>query len=755
MKKHLKWGFFLFIFFAFLVTGCSDPVQPKEEIKNEQTEDEKPDAEEKNDADEETDAEEKTDEKEETEEFSLESEITFTNVYSESESKYCVKLTVSVELNTFSDYEILRSDSEEGTYVSVGKIESWSPSLTDKTVEAGKTYWYKVSAKNKSNSKIYTTENAFEWKHFNFKIYTENDLSFTSTFSTVTISWDADPEADSYTVLVNKYSSYKADYVVFEEKTTDTSFTVKNLLPDSYYYAVFPHKGNFSGTRITDCLVYNSHRYEVEISDIYATDTTVTYTIQDHLSEDDMLIIDSVKYSLYGSKVNSGTTPFYSETRLFASSQTNVIEYDYVNDAIDLGYYKSIWMTAKVEITYKNGDGKTVTTTGKDAKSFNKKLPAPKNLTVTAGRNSIIAAFTPACRAIEEYQITYSKEKGDVFYIASVYDANGNFVKESEPSKLSQIKVTGLENETEYSVKVTPGISIFGKGDYATSEYRNYTEAVKATTGKAMAAPEFIKAEIDTTGKLILESTTVGDEGENVTYGFEYRVLRSEKPKAYDFSNKTTSYTQYLNGGNRYIIKLYAYTEDKNDKTYSEEKILTVPKKDTTGITKGLRFAADEDVIDLISPDTWENKETPRSTDRKFNFGYINLLGEGSTLSGEVTQKTESTKEYIVRFGLTDEMLDSEKPIRIIIADATSTIGENMGLLNGVKHALASFDGSQTFVKPGVLNDDGTFTSFIADGPSKCGFEINSTYMYNNSIYLQIAVSPAGENGNLGFSYYY
>ncbi len=763
MKKVTRFTAILLMSALFLGAGCSNDTDTPEKIDNSGIEQETPDSGKKED---ETEKPGTGGTGTESENYVLDSVPSCSISYSSTENKYFVKVKYTWNYE-YKDYKVFRAESENGPYEELYTFKSSYTFYTDTTVENGKSYWYKLTAVKISDDKTYTSE-AVRWDHFSFKVYKKQDLTLKTGFSSITLSWEADPEADGYTVFLNEYSSFRDSYVIQKGETSDTTYTFKNITPESsFYVGVFPKKGAIESERLEDCLVRSLISLDVKVEKVVATDKTATFSVKTNI-EEDCELVESIKYELRGSKVNDSTSPFYDTTATFASVTNNSsacdIELDYYEQTKDLAYYCSQWFKAYATVTYKDSQGESASCENYSSAEFYNKLPAPTDVIVTPGRNSIDVDFTSACGSTAKYKYSLSPEP--VKYIACAFDAEGNLVKESSAATASPLKITGLDYETEYTVKVTPVLGIFGTGNNTADQYRNYADGGTVTTGKPMDLPSFKSVALED-GYVVAEINPIGDENESIIYGLEYQTLMTETPSTKLLGKDVTVCTKdnsvLLTRGNSYFVRIYAYVEgNTREKFYSDYVTLQAASVEPLGCDTALRFAADGDVIDIIDPATWADEKTPRSVNGKYNIGFINLCGEGSTLSAAPVQTTESTKKYIVRFGLTEEMLKSEKPIRIIVVDATSTIGDNMGVINSSSGCKIinvtnnySSPSSVALTKVGILEDSGTYSSITTAGPDKAGFEVKSSQIYNNSVYLQVEVPTIGTTGGLGFSYYY
>ncbi len=135
-------------------------------------------------------------------------------------------------------YEVLRSTSSTGTYVSIAANVT-EPTYTDTGVTAGKTYYYKVRPLDASGETVlYGTASAYQsatpvWPSIKFT------SSASVTHKTVTLRWNAVAGATGYEVL--RSTSSKGTYVSIASNVTETTFTDTGVAAGkTYYYKVRP-----------------------------------------------------------------------------------------------------------------------------------------------------------------------------------------------------------------------------------------------------------------------------------------------------------------------------------------------------------------------------------------------------------------------------------------------------------------------------------------------------------------------------------
>ena len=149
--------------------------------------------------------------------------------------------TVTLRWNTVAGatgYEVLRSTSSKGTYVSIA-ADVEETTFTDTGVVAGKTYYYKVRPLDASGeTTLYGTMSAYQsatpsWPGVKFT------SSASVTHKAITLRWNAVAGATGYEVL--RSTSSKGTYVSIAANVDDTTYTDTGVAAGkTYYYKVRP-----------------------------------------------------------------------------------------------------------------------------------------------------------------------------------------------------------------------------------------------------------------------------------------------------------------------------------------------------------------------------------------------------------------------------------------------------------------------------------------------------------------------------------
>jgi uncharacterized repeat protein (TIGR02543 family) len=134
---------------------------------------------------------------------------------------------------TETGYVIYRLDSETETYVRVGTADATS--YTDSTVVIGATYYYRISSvvNNVESGKSNTVVSARAEINF---LASPQGLSVTGqTVDSISLAWQAVPDATGYKIYRGSTSEAISDYVA---ETDSTSYIVTGLAANTSYYFV-------------------------------------------------------------------------------------------------------------------------------------------------------------------------------------------------------------------------------------------------------------------------------------------------------------------------------------------------------------------------------------------------------------------------------------------------------------------------------------------------------------------------------------
>lgn len=148
-------------------------------------------------------------------------------------------------------YQIYRSDSKDGTYKKIATVKkAKTTSYTDKTVKAGKTYYYKIRTYKENGKKTEVSSYSSKQKAWTLKKASITGVSGTSG-GKVTLTWKAVANADGYYVYrsTKKSSGFKCIGKV--ESASTLTYTDKKAEEGTVYYykiaAVADMKGGTVG----------------------------------------------------------------------------------------------------------------------------------------------------------------------------------------------------------------------------------------------------------------------------------------------------------------------------------------------------------------------------------------------------------------------------------------------------------------------------------------------------------------------------
>ena len=132
-----------------------------------------------------------------------------------------------------TSYEVKRSESENGTYTVLVTLGSYANSYEDLDLDEGRTYYYKVTAKNGENSKDSSTKSV----KLKGGVITENvTLNATLSNKNVNLSWNLVSAADKYEV--RRSTSKSGSYSKIAEVTTNTYKDSNVNYNVTYYYKI-------------------------------------------------------------------------------------------------------------------------------------------------------------------------------------------------------------------------------------------------------------------------------------------------------------------------------------------------------------------------------------------------------------------------------------------------------------------------------------------------------------------------------------
>ena len=240
--------------------------------------------------------------------------------YVQSASSTSLKLAWKT-VSGATGYTVYRSNSKNGTYTAIKIIDSGSViSYTDKKLQTGKTYYYKIQANNKVGSYVGCSEYS---KVASGKTATKTAVSYVQSYSSTSlkIAWKKVDGAIGYKIA--RSTSEKGTYTVIKEITSGTTTTFKDnsvKTGKNYYYKIETLNSNSGKTGYSGYSSVVAGK-TVNPTKITQTKAVSTQAIQITWSK----VSGAAGYQIYRStsssgsyekvgNVNSGSTVTYKDT---------------------------------------------------------------------------------------------------------------------------------------------------------------------------------------------------------------------------------------------------------------------------------------------------------------------------------------------------------------------------------------------------------------------------------------------------------
>ncbi len=672
--------------------------------------------------------------------------------------------------------KIYRSETADGEYKEVSASQdSSSDSIKyydDDKLESNKTYYYKLKVvKNNSDQVLFESA---EPKSVTIGVVIpgkvdEDSIKISNGITAVKVEWEPVVGADCYIFSFGNrtyVSSFTANIVAAKEVTT-TSYIVEGLEPGSDYTLKISAKNEGGTSReaaqktftltepsITGFKkVIGQEEAEFHINpsyDFVPEDCTVTYHMEDSL--DNVIVADT-------------SEPVLKRTGL--TIEEKYTEYLYLN------------------YSYKDSEGNTKTGDSyKRVEYYTNGFEPPSEIEIkNTGKTTItIAVGRPPVK-------TYNGK--------SLYTHCYVYYGDSRVRSVDQIKtdssdyeIGGLSSGRDYTIKVFT--SKYSIADYSSYKGERIFLETEATTQSGFASKPIIKSVAEKEGDrathplLSVEWNKMNeDDGENVAYEVEYKVLKKSKySKFINLDNpleengvphgfvNTYKAEMPVNAGNRYFVRIVAYAVDEPAcKVYSEEQTIQLEEYDDRSLVTALTYPQKTstheagDVIDFTDPNVWTLGKAPRSTRNEgYNIGVTQFMGAASNDKYALPAGQVDYFAFKYSFGEGDDKgIDASYIPRLIFLDNYSFQGgtdiTSFGKFGEIY--IVEPDNEGSFVK--VFEDpsydtnmawftlyNGQYTSLTAAASS--GIPIEESWIFNNSVYIGVQQIVAGD---LGFSYFY
>lgn len=686
------------------------------------------------------------------------------NVYKSEVTDYQVsydssKQTISHSWKLNDDYgmikkiEILSSDSKDGTYTVhkiLDSVYSKSYDMTD--IEMEKTYWFKLRTYDAAEhiiTELTSSNGVTVEKTAPSKILGVKELS-SDYYNVVNLTWSKNSLATSYKVQAYAESSLKT--LLFEKTVTENnaSFTIDCIESSDLMYFVVKgvnEVGEGPASSYTSSYISPVKTYAkvvATVSDNTANSAKVVLKMVDSSDKEYVLKDVTLEYALY-----QNTTEYkpYQD-----SNEFNLTGLEFASKTT----YKP-----RVKIHYTiNGEDKTyelIPSSSFDVETNSFPAPSGTWSATKISRNSITLTYP---KLTEEQRCGIAEE--DVVYIITAYSGTSSYSTTTKEAAYGEdsVTLTSLGSATGYSFTVYAKKNVSGSSAGAESERsQTFTTAARLSTPVIKSITEVTAEGVETpySNIKVTFDPIAEDAEEEIKYGIIWDIMNEQFTDFYvgkstEDKEDITEIIQKVNGGNRYIVCLYAYeaTEGKSTAVYSSKGQCQLTAVDDKHILPGLYYTVEAgaenagELVDIVNPATWSTGSSPKSTASTFNWGISNKTGS-----------------YVMKFKLTDEMLTYDNyKLRIIFAaqkypynswainGTTLAYGVIVRLINPVNgNELRTFvDYTKSSTTEAFHVPDVSSTSSYGPKPasSSVGAYINvfENYMFNNSVYFGIYVPP-------------
>ncbi len=382
----------------------------------------------------------------------------------------------------------------------------------------------------------------------NIKMDNVSTVSYTSTASSIKLSWAEVPFADRY--VVSKYDEEAKEFVVLETDVTGTSYTVSGLSANSTYKFSVQAVDSVVGATTAKEITAGTSTVAVEASKIKTSSTA-----------------SSVKLSW---SAVTGATHYRIERYSTSSKKwVKVTETDALSYNVT-GLYGGTEYSFRVTALKKLSDGKYLASAATTVKAKTV-LSTPSSLKATYAEKSIT--------------LSWAKVKNAEEYVVEMY--TGSSWKKFKPVKETSRTVTGLSSGKEYKFRVSATSSAYAASSVGNITAYTLPSAVKSSSVKTSSTPSSVKL-----------------TWSKVTGATHYRIERystSSKKWVKVTETDAVSYNvSGLYGFTSYSFRITALKKLSNGK-YIASSPITVKAKTTLGTPSSLKASYTDTSITL----TW------------------------------------------------------------------------------------------------------------------------------------------------------
>lgn len=687
----------------------------------------------------------------------------------------------------FKKIEILRADAEDGDYTVIGSLTDFVSAdnyLVDQ-FDFGKTYYFKLTAYDKNDKKVGTTE-AFSVTTPELKAPEKvtGIKANTSYFDGFEITWDKNVYATSYKIQVSSTSTFDEADILYEKTVTEESYFISRDLREKADLYV----------RVCAVNEIGAGEYSKSINP-YTFDTSSNITVSSEVTEQTQ---NSAKIVLQA-KNSSSVLSFKKATikyALLAEDGSTLVAFQDSNEfaLTNLEFASTTTVKGQIKIVYYIGDSTDPTISYITSNNISVKtlgFPAPTQGEWSAtkiGRSSITIKF-PTLASSQLFGVSAS----DIVYHVSAYKEGYSFVAASEETAAGNtgpIVLDGLTPGTKYSFKVYAKKNESGAVAGDESEASELFQLKDALTQPVIKTIEETSPEEPYTHIKVTFDPIPEDTYEEIKYGIAWEIMGGTSLSNFSLKSAAdvsdvSEIIEKVNGGNKYHVYLYAYEDEDGVSTIvrSEKTSIQLATIDDTNLaplagyyTSANGSANAGKMIDITNPATWQQDSilstfTPRSTNSAYSWGFIPKLGDSSV-----------NHEFIIKFGLTEEMREGSfanfkiyyveryNPTTAKISGNTLAYGTTVYVASPVDGSILNTiedysDGSKQYDMFDMpqYNSSGTLTYSI-DTPDRTGASLLyfKTYIFNNSIYFRVKIPGTYYSGLvdntgtcIGFSYKY